>query len=216
MRYNITVHVPQTLKVSYTLFAKGYNIEIPQLSEDETEFTFKFLGGTVFVLFYNFGRFKKAYVVTGWQDERDGEPISLPGVDGKLCLLFAVRGKRYHILDKIIKQLTKDDEYAAFQLPLGFWYKLGVLIDSRKTRMAYINNILRLYRADGKDFFCSQKEIEEDCLEKRILDFCIEPRTAKEIAKNCGYENDRAFSRKFLSILVEQKLLSYENRKYIA
>ena len=71
MRYNITVHVPQTLEVSYTLFAKGYNIEIPQLSEDETEFTFKFLGGTVFVLFYNFGRFKKAYVVTGWQDERD-------------------------------------------------------------------------------------------------------------------------------------------------
>ena len=82
--------------------------------------------------------------------------------------------------------------------------------------MAYINNILLLNRADGKDFFYSQKEIEEDCLEKRILDFCIEPRTAKEIAQNCGYENDRAFSRKFLSILVEQKLLSYENRKYIA
>ena len=82
--------------------------------------------------------------------------------------------------------------------------------------MAYINNILLLNRADGKDFFCSQIEIEKDCLEKRILDFCIEPRTAKEIAINCGYENDRAFSRKFLSILVEQKLLSYENRKYIA
>lgn len=216
MRYNITVHVPQTTNVSYTLFAKGFNIEIPQLSQDESEYIFKFLGGTVAVLFYNFGKFKKAYVVTGWQDERDGEPVTLPGVDGDLCILFSVRGKKYLILDKIIKYLSENDEYEIFQMPLNFWYKLGTLIELHKTRKSYIKNIYLLCKEDGKKFYCSQGELKADELEKEILGFCSEPRAKKEIAEYCGYKNQRAFASRYLKTLVEQQLLKYENGKYLA
>lgn len=216
MRYNITVHVPQTLDVSYTLFVKGLNIEIPQLSEDETEYRFKFLGGTVAVLFYNFGKFKKAYVVTGWQDERDGEPINLPGVDGDLCVLFSVRGKKYLVLDKIIKYLTKDDENEVFQYPLSFWYKLGALIENRKTRKVYINNILLLYRASIKEFFYGKNDFKFDEQERKILDYCSSEKSKHQIADYCGYKNERAFASKYLEILVQQQLLKVENGKYIS
>ncbi|MCQ2584469.1 MAG: hypothetical protein MJ185_02670 [Treponema sp.] len=154
--------MPQTNEISYTLFAKGFNIDIPKLSEDESELLFRFYGETTVLLFYNFGKFKKAYAVTGWQNERDGEPVFLPGVDEKLCVLFSVRGKRALILEKIIKYLTSNYNNEVFQLPLTFWYKMGVLIDSHRTRKVYIENILQLSKNNGKEFFYSKQELEEE------------------------------------------------------
>ena len=46
-----------------------------------------FTGGTPVVLFNTFQNIKRAFVVTFWQDERDGKPIILPDVEGKLCLI---------------------------------------------------------------------------------------------------------------------------------
>ena len=46
-----------------------------------------FTGGTPVVLFNTFQNIKRAFVVTSWQDERDGKPIILPDVEGKLCLI---------------------------------------------------------------------------------------------------------------------------------
>ena len=46
-----------------------------------------FTGGTPVVLFNTFQNIKRAFVVTSWQNERDGKPIILPDVEGKLCLI---------------------------------------------------------------------------------------------------------------------------------
>ena len=50
-----------------------------------------FTGGTPVVLFNTFQNIKRAFVVTSWQDERDGKPIILPDVEGKLCLIASFK-----------------------------------------------------------------------------------------------------------------------------
>lgn len=53
---------------------------------------FKYAGGSVLALFYTFERFRRAYIVTGWESEKDGEAVALPGIDERLCLIFTARG----------------------------------------------------------------------------------------------------------------------------
>ena len=50
-----------------------------------------FTGGTPVVLFNTFQNIKRAFVVTSWQDERDGKLIILPDVEGKLCLIASFK-----------------------------------------------------------------------------------------------------------------------------
>lgn len=130
MRYNVTVDVPYLKKLPYSLYAKGLLTEIPHFDKNEDYCHFKFLGGSVFVLFYTFNDFRRAYIVTCWQDEKDGEAITLPGVDQKLCLIFTARGRRFDNLKRVIYILTEEqgDENKVFRLPLIFWYKLAALI----------------------------------------------------------------------------------------
>ena len=54
MRTNITVHVPQNEEISYSLYARGFLTEKPEISADGKEAELKFLGGTAVVLFYYF------------------------------------------------------------------------------------------------------------------------------------------------------------------
>lgn len=42
---------------------------------------FKYAGGNVIVLFYTFERFWRAYIVTGWESEKDGEAVIESGED---------------------------------------------------------------------------------------------------------------------------------------
>lgn len=130
MRYNVTVEIPYLKKMPYTLYAKGWLIEIPHFDENQDFAYFKFRGGTVFVLFYTFSGFRRAYIATCWQSEKDGEPIILPGINEKLCLIFTARGKKVDHLKRVLYILTEEqqDEYKAFSLPLIFWYRLGFLI----------------------------------------------------------------------------------------
>jgi len=130
MRYNVTVDIPYSKKLSYTLYAKGSLIEVPHVGDKGDFVHFKFGGGSVFVLFYTFSGFRRAYIVTGWQDKKDGESISLPGINEKLCLIFTARGRKIDELKRVIHILTdeQNDEHTVFNLPLIFWYKLSSMI----------------------------------------------------------------------------------------
>jgi len=130
-----------------------------------------------------------------------------------LCLLFSVRGRKYLILDKIIKYLTRDDNSEVFQLPLTFWYKLGVLIESHKTRRPYIDNIRLLF---DESFYMEKRDLFLKEIEEKIVDYCRTPKTGKEIANLCGFKNSRDFEKKYLEKLVLQNLIKYENETYIA
>jgi len=130
MRRSVSVEVPYLKQLPYTLYAKGSLIEIPFFDENENFAHFRFTPNTVFVLFYTFKTFRRAYIVSCWQNEKDGEPIILPGVNEKLCLIFTARGKKVDHLKRVLYILTEEqgNEHQVFTLPLLFWYRLGALI----------------------------------------------------------------------------------------
>lgn len=49
---SFTVHIPQNKDVSYSLYAAGQKAEKSYLTKNESEYIFKFFGGTAVVLFY--------------------------------------------------------------------------------------------------------------------------------------------------------------------
>ena len=161
MRHNVNVSVPYSKKLPYTLFAKGFLVSIPNVDEGADFVRFKFLGGTVFVLFYTFKGFRRAYIVTGWEDQKDGEPVSLPGVDSKLCVLFTARGRKVDHLKRVVYILTDEqgDRYKAFKLPLLFWYRIAALIQqcgAQRTDLAVLwesftkKKLLKLTKKDRR------------------------------------------------------------------
>lgn len=142
MRQSLTVHIPQNQDVSYSLYAYGSKIAVPVLSDNQGEYIFKFTGGTPVVLFYTFQNIKRAFIVTSLQDERDGDPVTLPGVDGKLCLIASFKGYRIRLLDELLKQLIAQDEHYIFTQPILFWYRLASVIQYAKTKQTAIETLL--------------------------------------------------------------------------
>ena len=128
MSYDVTVSVPYAKKLPYTLFAKGVQLQVPSVEAGAAFVHFQFLGGTVFVLFYTFKGFRRAYVATCWQNEADGEAVTLPGVDRPCLLLFTARGRKIDHLKRCLYLLTQEEPYRVFSLPLLFWYQLAALI----------------------------------------------------------------------------------------
>lgn len=143
MRQSLTVHIPQNQDVSYSLYAGGSKIAVPALSDDQSKYIFEFTGGTPVVLFYTFQNIKRAFVVTAWQDERDGEPVTLPGVEGKLCIIAGFKGYRIRLLDELLKQLTAQNEHYIFTQPILFWYRLAAVIQYAKTKQTAIETLLK-------------------------------------------------------------------------
>lgn len=150
MKQSLTVHVPQTENVSYTLYAVGIKTDKPQLTSDESEYIFRFMAGTPVVLFYCFGKMKKAFVVKAWGNNSEEEPIVLPGVDEKLTLIYMTKGNCVKKLDGIIKKLTKDDENEIFTFPALFWYRLTSIIQFKNSKPTLINGLYNLYSEKTK------------------------------------------------------------------
>lgn len=147
MRQNISVSVPTTKEVSYSLFSQGLLIDIPHNSNDGKSIIFNFQGGTVFSLFYTFANFRRAYLATAWQNENDGEPTFLPGIETPLYIILTVKGKKLDILKHVLYILTREDQYAPYKLPLDFWIKLSYLIEYKK---AYKEDVFFLYNKYAK------------------------------------------------------------------
>lgn len=167
-RYNVNVAVPYAKKMPYTLYAKGSSIEIPHFDGNNDFCNFKYAGGTVLVLFYTFRDFRRAYIVTGWKDEKDGEAITLPGVDEKLCLIFTARGRKVDHLKRAVFILTDEqgDEHKAFALPLIFWYRLASLIQQGD---AHRSDIAVLWEAFTKKKLLRLSKKERNSIRKRKL-----------------------------------------------
>lgn len=149
MKSNLTVHVPQNQNTSYSLYARGLPIQKPVYSEDESELIFTYKGGSAVVLFYFFEGFKRAYIVSGWESEKDGEKCNLPGVEEDLCILYTAFASKVNLLDRFIKQFSKEDEYALFRLPLLFWYRFSTLLQCKKGKLSYITNVVNRFSQVG-------------------------------------------------------------------
>lgn len=142
MRYNITVRVPQE-KISYTLFAQGYKITIPKNGENNDYIDFKFLGGTTVALFYTFAEFRRAYLVTDWESETDGDKLFLPGIDSPLCLILKAKGRQIDDMKRALRWLTKDGEREAFALPMLFWQRLSALIQNGRIKKIDVMRLVK-------------------------------------------------------------------------
>ena len=82
----MTMGLEKVPSQNYSLYAVG--LKRPFFRGD---YDVVFTGGTPVVLFNTFQNIKRAFVVTSWQDERDGKPIILPDVEGKLCLIASFK-----------------------------------------------------------------------------------------------------------------------------
>ncbi len=138
MRHNLTVRVPQEAESSYSLFAQGLKIAPPKKDDDGRFLEFKFLGGTAVALFYTFAEFRRAYIVTEWESEADGERVFLPGTDAPLCLVFKAKGRKIDDMKRALCWLVECYEHEAFSLPLLFWQRLSVLIQGGKVKKSGI------------------------------------------------------------------------------
>lgn len=156
MRANISVKIPCNAASAYTLYAHGYKIEVPYLDEKEEYYHFTFQHGTVLVLFYHFTDFRRAFVVTTWDDKMQVDGIMLPGVNEKLCLIYEAKGRRFDILKRTIYNLTKDDEFSIFKYDLSFWYRLCFLIQSCQGKSSDIK------------LLCDKYKLEHDYAGRRI------------------------------------------------
>lgn len=145
MRSNITVRVPQNEDFSYSLYARGLMTGVPVYNEDESELIFNFNGTSAVVLFYYFADFKRAYVVTSWESEKDGEKVQLPGVDQPLCVICTFLGSKIRILDRFIKHFSKDDEYLLFRFPVLFWYRFTTMIQCRMGKISNVTNLVNRF-----------------------------------------------------------------------
>ena len=86
----------------------------------------------------------------------------------------------------------------------------------------YRKNDEELLDLTGENKNVQEKTYEN--IEEKILEFCKEARTAKEIAQYCGYKGVDRFKRNYLKILLEQEKIEMtipdkpksKNQKYIS
>lgn len=128
-RQTVSVNIPIENDVAYSLFAQGFLISIPQKDEDNNCYVFKFLGDTVFCLFYKFANFRRAYIATAWLNKDDGEAFYLPGINIPLYIIFKAKGRKIDELKHALYILTKTDHYAPFRLKIDFWKELALRIE---------------------------------------------------------------------------------------
>lgn len=147
----VYVEVPIKDTVSYSLFAQGLLSEIPYENTKNDSLVFKFLGGSVFCLFYTFANFRRAYIATAWLDEADGDAISLPGIDIPLYVIFKAKGRKIDDLKHSLYILTREDHYAPFRLKIEFWEKLATMIEYHGSYKEEIFFLYNKYAKKGRE-----------------------------------------------------------------
>lgn len=149
-RQTVYVNVPIKDTVSYSLFAQGLLSEIPYENTQKDSLVFKFLGGSVFCLFFTFANFRRAYIATAWLNEDDGESINLPGIDIPLYVIFKAKGRKIDNLKHALYILTKEDRYAPFRLKIEFWKKLAAMIEYHGSYKEEIIFLYNKYATKGR------------------------------------------------------------------
>lgn len=149
MKKNIIVNVPITNEISYSLFAQGLPTEIPYESSDKKFLIFNFKRGSVVAMFYTFANFRRAYLITSWQ-QKDGEKTFLPGIESPVKIIFKAKGRKIDELKHALHILTKEDHYAPFRLSIEFWEKLSMLLEYKKSYKEYIFYLYNKYEKKGK------------------------------------------------------------------
>ncbi|MBR1640612.1 MAG: hypothetical protein IJ688_14655 [Treponema sp.] len=149
-RQSVYVNVPITDKMSYSLFAQGLLSEIPVENKEKDSLVFKFSGGSVFCLFYTFANFRRAYIVTAYLDENDGEAVTLPGIEIPLYVIFKAKGRKIDDLKHVLYILTKEDHYAPFRLKIEFWEKLAAMIEYHGSYREEVIFLYNKYAAKGR------------------------------------------------------------------
>lgn len=127
MKSFIEVTIPFKAKTAYTLYAKGFQIDTPEFLEDAKFARFRFLRGSVFILFYTFTRFRRAYIVRSVKNDKSPNLIFLPGVNEHVELLCKWRGKKIDLLKRYVFLFMKESD-EIFRFPITFWRTfIGVL-----------------------------------------------------------------------------------------
>ena len=146
MKKTVTVAVPYARRLSYTLFSQGATVGIPRVDAGADFVRFTYFADSVFVLFYTFPRFRRAYVVTA-RRAASANQLTLPGVEAPLSVLFTARGRKIDHLKRALFLLQEADGYKHYLLPPLFWYRLSGLVQHAGAKKSDILLLYRQFRA---------------------------------------------------------------------
>lgn len=160
----VTVKVPYAQHLPYTLYCRGFLMDVPHVEATGDYVIFKYAPGSFFWLSYDFEtenrkrKIRRSYIVREWKEGDPTEPINLPGVDSNLLLVYAARGREIDMLKKCIENyLIQDDEYAIFKYPDYFWTKLGGMLHLIYERYKKENRIAK--RNKGKAYLVYKSDV---------------------------------------------------------
>lgn len=151
MNAYINVKVPYNTELAYTLYAKGMNVTKPVLDGEGEFYTFTYPASSVMVLFYTFRDFRRCCIVTGWNEGLGMDPVCLPGVEGKLTLLYETRGKKLDDMKRILFLLTRENEYEIFRFSYLFWFHLIALIECSGGKKWEVEKLYRDYKRENEN-----------------------------------------------------------------
>lgn len=150
----IYVDVPYTNKIAYSLYADGFSIQNPVVSENREYITFTYPKKSVFILYYEFftpfkRKTRRAYIVTGYRTSALNKGISLPGVSERVEVIFQARGHKVDDIERLKKILIEgQNENILFKFPLIFWYKLSAMINYQKGKRIDALRLFNQYKPD--------------------------------------------------------------------
>lgn len=147
----INVKVPNTIELAYTLYANGMNLTKPILDIAGEFYTLSYPSDSVMVLFYTFREFRRCCVVTGWNEGLGLEPVCLPGVDGKLSLLYETRGRKLDDMKRILFLLTRENKYEIYRFSYLFWFHLIALIECSGGKKWEVKKLYRDYKRQNEN-----------------------------------------------------------------
>lgn len=145
----MTVNVPFSKKLPYTLFCQGNTLYVPHI-DDEGFVEFNYKAGNAVILFYTFKDFRRAYIVCEPKKKDTTELNILPGVSCPIKIIFTAKGKKVDHLKRSLFILTQNDKYEIFKFPLIFWYKLSALIKFSQAQRSDLELLYKMFTRKGK------------------------------------------------------------------
>lgn len=145
MKETVTVTVPYNAEIAYKSFVYGVKTELPKISADGKFISFSCLTSKILIVFFYYIGFRRAYIVTGANENYKGKLIDLPGFDKPVKLIYTARGRVFYKLRSLLFSLTEENPYKVLCFPNIFWNKLTAMLQYKKYHQSDIDWLVEQY-----------------------------------------------------------------------
>jgi hypothetical protein len=122
----IHVYIPE--RSFFTLYARGSVGESATVPGTGTFIRFE--DASVVILFYQYPRHRRAYIVRAGKELRYYRPVRLPNVQDPVGILCKAKGRRVDILRRAYFNLERINGVEVYRYRTKFWQRIACLIDT--------------------------------------------------------------------------------------